>query len=91
MKVSERIYEIEEVITFQKNNDPYGELSNMASKFPLLINNFLIRNNEALYQVCRFPNHPEVQHEIIDQKSPMAVKYKSKCNAMVSKGKISST
>ena len=78
MKVSERIYELGDVISFQKNNDPYGDLSNMASKFPLLINNIVFRNNEALYQVCRFPNHPEAQQEIIDQKSPMAVKYKSR-------------
>ena len=33
---------------------------------------------EALYQACRFPRMPEVQGLIIDEKSPMAAKMRSK-------------
>jgi ribA/ribD-fused uncharacterized protein len=33
---------------------------------------------EALYQACRFPDHPEIQAVILDQRSPMTAKMKSK-------------
>jgi ribA/ribD-fused uncharacterized protein len=35
-------------------------------------------SSEALYQACRYPFLPEVQMEIITQKSPMTAKMKSK-------------
>ncbi len=50
----------------------------MAAGFPLKINGLDIRTSEALYQACRFPTRPDVQREIIKQKSPMAAKMKSK-------------
>lgn len=33
---------------------------------------------EALYQACRFPNHPDIQQQIIKQHSPMFAKDVSK-------------
>lgn len=50
----------------------------MASGFPLNVNRISIRTAEALYQACRFPDHPEYQREIIDQKSPMTAKMVSR-------------
>jgi len=50
----------------------------MASGYPLQINGIRILTSEALYQACRFPHMPEVQREIIRQRSPMTAKMKSK-------------
>ena len=58
--------------------EPYGGLSNMAPHYPLNVNDVIIRSSEALYQACRFPNNPEFQKIIINQKSPMTAKMKSK-------------
>ena len=46
----------------------------MASGFPLKINNIDIKTSEALYQSMRFPDYPDIQKEIIYQKSPMTEK-----------------
>lgn len=73
-----RTYQIADSIVFQKNNEDYGQLSNMATQFPVVVNDLLFRTNEALYQSCRFPEFSAFQQEIIDQKSPMAVKYISR-------------
>jgi ribA/ribD-fused uncharacterized protein len=75
-----RIYHKENSCIFKKNNEEYGELSNMAIGFPLRINGVEIKTTEALYQACRFPHHPEIQKKIIEQKSPMAVKMISNSN-----------
>ena len=56
----------------------FGGLSNMAPNFPLRVNGISIASTEALYQACRFPDQPDVQAMIIDQRSPMTAKMKSK-------------
>jgi ribA/ribD-fused uncharacterized protein len=64
---------------FQKVDTEWGGLSNMKGiVYPLLVNKRRILTSEALYQACRFPDFPEIQEEIIKQKSPMAAKMKSK-------------
>jgi ribA/ribD-fused uncharacterized protein len=69
----------EACIVFFKTKEEFGGLSNMAAGFELQINNDdPIRTSEALYQACRFPHRPELQAEIIEEKSPMAAKMKSK-------------
>ena len=50
----------------------------MAGGFPLKNNETDIRSTEALYQACRFPNHPEVQKEIINATSPLVAKWIAK-------------
>lgn len=50
----------------------------MSGGFPLTVCGIKIRTSEALYQACRFPHMPDVQREIIDAKSPMTAKMKSK-------------
>lgn len=64
--------------SFRKTTDGFGGLSNMAGGYMLRVNGVLIKTTEALYQACRFPNMPEVQRLIIDERSPMATKMKSK-------------
>lgn len=73
-----RKYKRSESIVFRKTNESFGGLSNMAPGFPLVINGIKILTSEALYQACRFPHLPEVQKLIVDQKSPMTAKMKSK-------------
>lgn len=71
---------------FCKTKGRYGGLSNMAGGFPLCVNGVRIRTAEALYQACRFPHRPEVQRLIIDQRSPMTAKEKSKPHRRDSRG-----
>lgn len=71
-------YRRDESVVFLKTKEKYGGLSNMAGGFPLQVNGIPIRSSEALYQACRFPHRPEVQRLIIEQKSPMSAKMKSK-------------
>ena len=73
-----REYKANEVVWFRKTKEDFGGLSNMCSGYPLKVNGHKILTSEALYQACRFPHLPEVQHTIISQKSPMAAKMKSK-------------
>lgn len=65
-------------VVFFKTKDKFGSLSNMAGGFPLCVNGIDILTSEALYQACRFPHMPEIQQLIIEQRSPMAAKMKSK-------------
>jgi type I restriction enzyme S subunit len=73
-----RTYTRDEAIAFRKTNEKFGGLSNMAAGFPLEVNGIHIRTAEALYQACRFPHMPDVQKIIINERSPMTAKMKSK-------------
>ena len=73
-----RTYDRASSIVFLKTDAPFGGLSNMAGGFPLWVNGNRILTSEALYQSCRFPHRPEVQALVIEQKSPMTAKMKSK-------------
>jgi ribA/ribD-fused uncharacterized protein len=76
--IESRTYERRESAVFCKTNEEFGGLSNMAAGFPLRVNGVDILTSEALYQACRFPQLPDVQRLIIEQKSPMTAKMKSK-------------
>ncbi len=76
--LEERTYDRRSCIVFCKTNDRFGGLSNMAAGYPLCINGVRIPTSEALYQACRFPLMPEIQRIIIEQRSPMTAKMKSK-------------
>ena len=73
-----REYHRGESAVFLRTKERYGGLSNMAGGFPLVVNGIDIRTSEAIYQACRFPHLPDLQHEIIAQKSPMTAKMKGK-------------
>ena len=76
--MNERTYYRADSVVFLKTKEAFGGLSNMAGDFPLCVNYIRIRTSEALYQACRFPHLPEVQRLIIEQRSPMAAKMKSR-------------
>lgn len=69
-----RIYPLADTIAFHRTRAEYGGLSNMAAGYSLNINNVIIPTAEHLYQACRFPNHPQVQYDIIHEPSPMTAK-----------------
>ncbi len=73
-----RTYNTDECVLFRKTDEAFGGLSNMAGGYPIVVNNIFIRTSEALYQAMRFPDYPEIQKEIIEQKSPMTAKMVSK-------------
>jgi len=74
MKISERTYNKNEVITFSKTTGKFGGLSNMAPGYSLFVNETNIANTEILYQACRFPLFPAIQEEIISVTNPMDAK-----------------
>lgn len=76
--LEERAYDRRSCVVFCKTNERFGGLSNMAGGYPLCVNGVRILTSEALYQACRFPLMPEVQRTIIEQRSPMTAKMKSK-------------
>lgn len=69
-----RKYNKLDVVSFAKTSAHFGELSNMAPRFPLFINEVFIYSSECLYQACKFPLYPEIQREIIEQSNPMVAK-----------------
>src|SRR4051794_19843803 len=73
-----RMYNRLECVAFRTTDGRFGGLSNMAPGFPLCVNGTSIRTSEALYQACRFPHLPDVQQLIIEERSPMTAKMKSK-------------
>lgn len=73
-----QIYDPAMSAAFGKTKEKYGGLSNMASGYPLVIEDVAVLSSEALYQACRFPDNPEVQQLILDQHSPMTAKMVSK-------------
>ena len=73
-----REYDPAESVVFLKTKEQFGGLSNMAPGFPLKVNGARILTSEALYQACRFPHKPDLQHQIISERSPMTAKMRSK-------------
>jgi type I restriction enzyme, S subunit len=76
--IESRTYHREECAVFRKTDERFGGLSNMAPGYALSINGVPVGTAEAIYQACRFPHLPDVQHLIIDQTSPMTAKMRSK-------------
>lgn len=75
-----RTYLISESALFRKTKEEFGGLSNMAPGFSLHVNEVIIPTAEHLYQALRFPNHPKVQWDIINEKSPMRAKWIGRAN-----------
>lgn len=72
-------YNLIDVCAFSKAKNIWGEFGNMSGGFPLRISpTILIPSAENLYQAIRFTDHPEIQEEIIKQKSGFAAKLISK-------------
>lgn len=77
-KTQIRSYQTKDVVRFRKTAEEFGGLSNMAPGFPVVLLGYQIRTSEALYQTCRFPHMPDVQQMILNERSPMTAKMRSK-------------
>lgn len=85
--IERREYDPNKVAVFHKTKEKYGELSNMASGFPIDFNGILrIPSSEALYQMMRYTEYPNIQYEIANTNSGMAAKMKSKRYRHLSRG-----
>jgi ribA/ribD-fused uncharacterized protein len=73
--MTERTYLLTDSAVFKKTKEKFGGLSNMAAGFSLNVNDILIPSAEHLYQACRFPDHPEIQMDIINETNPMKAKW----------------
>lgn len=51
-------------------------LFNITAGFPLQVNDISIPTVEVLYQLCRFPDRPDIQEEIISCESLIAMRMK---------------
>jgi len=66
----------ENVVSFSSPDSAYGFLSNRAPGFPITINGIQYLTAEALFQVCHFPDHPDLQSRIIaDQNHKRVSRY----------------
>lgn len=79
-KLAERIYDPtqQKLAIFKKTHEQWGEYSNMASGFPIRINNHVLLSSEALYQALKFTDYPDIQKKIIAERSPMTAKMVAK-------------
>lgn len=77
-EVDFRKYDRSQSAVFLKTKEKFGELSNMAAGFPVLVNGCRASTVEAVYQACRFPHRPDLQEMIFAQNSPMTAKMKAK-------------
>lgn len=69
-----KVYLKKDCITFRRTHEEFGGLSNMAGGYPIFLEGTKILTSEALYQACRFPEHSDIQKEIIMQRSPVTAK-----------------
>ena len=78
--MSARRYLTSESVLFRKTKEEFGGLSNMAAGYSLFVNEVIIPTSEHLYQACRFPDYPNIQWDIINEKSPMKAKWIGRAN-----------
>lgn len=71
-------YSKNEVVSFLKTKEAFGGLSNMAAGYLITLYGIRCKTSEHLYQALKFPNHPEIQAEILAEKSPVAAKMVAK-------------
>ncbi len=67
-------YEPARSAAFMRSRDRYGDMSNMTFGFPLSVNGMEFQGPEGLYQALKFPNSPETQGAIAEQRSGMDAK-----------------
>jgi len=62
----------ENEVAYTRTGDTYLGLSNMAPGFPVLLNGSLRAPTcEHLFQALKFPDYPELQRQILSQRTPV--------------------
>jgi type I restriction enzyme S subunit len=73
-----RTYDRGTSVVFRRAADEFGGLSNMTGRFAICVEDVRTWSSEALYQACRYPHLPNLQAEILAERSPMTAKMRSK-------------
>lgn len=73
-----KTYQKHDVVSFLKTKEAFGGLSNMAAGYPITLYGIRCRSSEHLYQALKFPEHPELQSQILSVASPMGAKMVAK-------------
>ncbi|MDD2941791.1 MAG: NADAR family protein [bacterium] len=73
-----KTYIQDQVVSFCKTREAFGGLSNMAAGYLITLYGIRCKTSEHLYQALKFPNHPEIQAEILAKPSPIAAKMVAK-------------
>ncbi len=74
MLQNQSVYKKSDVVVFHKTNESFGGLSNMAPNYIVQVNSINFFTVEHLYQACKFPLFPNIQEEIIGERSPITAK-----------------
>jgi predicted NAD-dependent protein-ADP-ribosyltransferase YbiA (DUF1768 family) len=62
----------ENEVAYTRTGDAYLGLSNLALGFPVLMNGFVRSPTcEHLFQALKFPDYPELQRQILSQRTPV--------------------
>ncbi len=67
----EEHYIANDCITFSKLNEPYGELSNMHTAYPVECCGYKFKTSEHLFIALRFSGYPDLQREIMQYPNAM--------------------
>ena len=74
IELSEGIWRKTECAHFMRSRERHGQLSNMTSGYPLIVNGLRFQGPEGLYQAMKFPGSPDAQRAIARQHSGMDAK-----------------
>ena len=61
-------------IYFNKPDDEFGDFLNKAFGYPVLLNGIRISTVEHLFHALKFPDHPELQADILNAATPAMAK-----------------
>jgi predicted NAD-dependent protein-ADP-ribosyltransferase YbiA (DUF1768 family) len=67
-------YVEKDCVVFCSSRDPFGGLHNMAGGYIIRMGDIEVRSSEHLYQVMRFPDHPDIQTKLLAIPSPYGAK-----------------
>ncbi len=79
MKNELRKYLPESSVVFRKTKAAFGGLSNMCAGYPVIVNGYVVRSSEVVYQMCKHPLTENksgrlLQEDLLLEKSPMSAK-----------------
>ena len=78
MNFETETYNPAECAVFYRTRDEHGALSNMAAGYPIRYCDIWAGTSEALYQACRYPDHPNIQEGILKARGGMGAKATAK-------------
>lgn len=68
----------EGAVCFNRRSVHHAALSNMAERFPVVLDGERYASVEHLYQASRFPNHPERRALVLAEPTPLGAKKRAR-------------